>query len=343
MGIVVLAVAVMPLLGIGGLQLFRAEAPGPSKDNKLTPRITQTAKALWFIYMGLVATCAMAYWLGGMSLFDAICFSYGTVSTGGFTPYDASFVYPQISLRLIAIVFMILGVMNFSLHFLCLRDKKISHYFHDEELRAFFIVQIMIVLLCVAVLFTQTTIADPTYSFVEILFQVVSVSTTTGFTVTTFHLWPLFLPLLLLMAPLIGGCSGSTAGGIKVIRMLLVLKQGLREIKRMVHPQGYFLLKVNNQLISTRVSDAAWGFVGVYFIVFVILMFATLATGLDFTSSYSGLLASMTNMGPGLGDIASHYKDVNDHAKWIFSFAMLLGRLELFTILILLTPAFWRS
>jgi trk system potassium uptake protein len=343
MGIIVLAVAILPLLGVGGLQLVRAEAPGPSKDNKLTPRITQTAKALWFIYMGLIIACMVSYRIGGMSMFDAICFSFATVSTGGFTPYDASFIYPEISLRLIATFFMILGVINFSLHFLCLRHKTLSYYFQDEEVRMFFLIQLIVIVLCVIMVFSSMTVLNPAYSFVEILFQVISISTTTGFTVTQFHLWPLFVPILLMFAPLIGGCTGSTAGGIKVFRMLLILKQGWREIKRMVHPHGHFLLKFNRQIVSPRVSDAVWGFVGIYFCVFVVLLLVLMALGLDFITAFSGLIASITNMGPGLGNVALHYDDISNSAKWTFSLAMLLGRLELFSILILLTPAFWRN
>jgi len=343
MGILVLAVAILPLLGVGGLQLFRAEASSVAKDNKLTPRVTQTAKALWLIYVGLIVACILAFWAGGMSLFDAICFSYSAVSTGGFSPYDASFIYPEISLRLIAVLFMILGSINFSLHYLCFRHGEISAYFKDEEVRAFILLQVLFVLICVIVVFHHTTVLDPVQSFVEVLFQVISISTTTGFTVTGFHLWPLFVPILLMIAALLGGCSRSTAGGIKVVRMLLILKQGRREINRLIHPHGYFLLKLNQMIVSVRVSDAVWGFVGIYFCVFVILMLALMGLGLDFTSAFSGMVGSLTNMGPGLGDVALHYRDVGAAAQWIFSFAMLLGRLELFSILVLLTPAFWRD
>ncbi len=208
MGIIVLAVAILPLLGIGGLQLFRSEVSSFSKDTKLTPQVTQTAKALWLVYIGLNLACIIAYWLGGMSLFDAVCFAFGTISTGGFAPYDDSFIFPQVSLHLIAVVFMILGALNFSLHFLAFRQGKFSSYFKDAEVQTFFVIQLVVFLACVVVIFKHMTVLDPLYSLTEILFQVISISTTTGYTVATFHLWPSFIPYLLLFAAIIGGCSG---------------------------------------------------------------------------------------------------------------------------------------
>ncbi|MFA6036545.1 MAG: potassium transporter TrkG [Legionellales bacterium] len=343
MGIIVLAVAILPLLGIGGLQLFRSEVSSFSKDTKLTPQVTQTAKALWLVYIGLNIACIIAYWLGGMSLFDAVCFAFGTISTGGFAPYDDSFIFPQVSLHLIATVFMLLGAMNFSLHFLAFRQGKFSSYFKDTEVKAFLAIQIIVFLVSAIVIFDQTTVLNPVYSLVEILFQVVSIGTTTGYTVTTFHLWPTFLPFLVLVIALIGGCSGSTAGGIRVVRMLLILKQGWREMKRLVHPHGYFLLKLNQKVVPQRVSDAVWGFVGVYFTVFLILMFMLMIFGLDFVSAFSGLVGAITTLGPGLGKVALNYGGISESAKVTLTLAMLLGRLELFAILILLTPAFWRQ
>ncbi len=343
MGIIVLAVAILPLLGIGGMQLFRSEISSFSKDTKLTPQVTQTAKMLWLVYIGLNLACIIAYWIGGMSLFDAVCFAFATISTGGFAPYDDSFIFPQISLHLIAVVFMILGALNFSLHFLAFRHGKFLNYFKDAEVKMFFLIQLVVFLACVIIIFHHTTVLDPVYSVVEVLFQVISISTTTGFTVTTFHLWPTFLPFLLLFAALIGGCSGSTAGGIRVVRMLLILKQGWREMTRLVHPKGYFLLKLNQKVVSSRVSDAVWGFVGIYFCVFLILMFLLMGFGLDFISAFSGLVGAITTLGPGLGKVALNYADISHGAKITLTFAMLLGRLELFAILVLLTPAFWRQ
>jgi len=343
MGILVLAVAILPLLGVGGLQLFRAETSGLVKDNKLTPRVTQTAKALWVIYAGFTVVCIIAYWLGGMSLFDAVAFAFSTVSTGGFTPYDASFShYPQISLKLIAVCFMLLGALNFSLHFLCFRRGKFLSYFRDAEVKMFFAAQFIVVALCVSIIFAQTTIADPLRSFVEILFQSVAIGTTTGFIGSEFHTWPLFLPILVMLAGLVGGCSGSTTGGIKTIRMLLILKQGWREMNRLAHTSGYFLLKINQNIVSPRISDAVWGFVGMYFMVFMVLLLVLMGFGLDFTSAFGAAVGTLANVGPGLGQVAAHYGDVSDGAKWVLSVAMLIGRLEVFSVLILLTPMFWR-
>lgn len=343
MGIIILAVAILPLLGIGGLQLFRSEVSTISKDNKITPQVTQTAKALWLVYIGLTLACIAAYWLGGMSLFDAVCFAYGTISTGGFAPYDDSFVYTQTSLHLIAVFFMLLGAMNFSLHYLAFRQGKFSSYFKDAEVKTFFCIQLIVFTACVLIVFHHMTVLDPMRSLVEILFQTISISTTTGFTISSYYLWPVFVPFLLLFAALIGGCSGSTAGGIRAVRMLLILKQGWREINRLVHPKGYFLLKLNQKVVSSRVSDAVWGFVGVYFSVFLVLMFLLMAFGLDFITAFSGLIGAMTTVGPGLGKVMFNYADIGSAAKSTLVFAMLLGRLELFSILILLTPAFWRQ
>jgi len=342
MGILILAVAVLPLLGIGGLQLFRAEASGLVKDAKLTPRVTQTAKALWVIYTGLTAVCIFAYWLGGMSLFDAVAFGFSTISTGGFTPYDASFAYSQNALQLIAIIFMIIGALNFSLHFLAFRQGKFLSYFQDAEVKMFFTVQFLVVVFCLIVIFTQTVVSDSLDMSVDVIFQAISLGTTTGFISTEFHTWPLFLPILVMFAALIGGCSGSTAGGIKTIRMLMILKQGWREMNRLSHSSGYFLLKINRHIVSTRISDAVWGFVGVYFAVFVVLMMLLMMFGLDFTSAFSAMVGTLANLGPGLGQVAGNYGEINDYAKWTLTFAMITGRLELFSVLILLTPAFWR-
>lgn len=343
MGIIVLAVAILPMLGIGGMQLYRAETPGPIKDNKLTPRITETAKALWYIYLSITIACAFAYWLAGMTAFDAVAHSFATVSIGGFSTHDASIGYFESPLiETVAIFFMLLAGINFSLHFISWKNTSIRAYWQDAELRAYMTILFMICFVCAMY---HLIIGDYDHlgkAFEDSIFQTVSIATTTGFTTAEYQSWPGFLPLLLLFSSFIGACAGSTGGGIKVIRMLLVFKQGMREIKRLVHPSAIFIIKLGNKPISERVIEAVWGFFAAYIAIFVILLLALMATNLDQVTAFSALAACMNNLGPGLGDVSQHYGDINSVAKWILCFAMLLGRLEIFTLLVLFTPTFWR-
>ena len=344
MGIVILAIAILPMLGVGGLQLFRAESTGPVKDNKLTPRITETAKALWLIYVGLTVACALAYWAGGMSLFDAIGFSFATISTGGSAPYDASFSYYDSELlEVIATVFMVLGGLSFSLHFVALKQKSLRCYWRDSEAKAYFCILIGISALVFAALFAYGTHAHWYDGAIDAVFQVTSIMTTTGFTTATFANWPIFVPILILLAGLIGGCAGSTAGGVKVIRVLLSYKHSAREIKRLIHPNGLFPIKVNQKVVPDRVLDAVWGFLSVFVIIFIIFMLATMATGVDFYTAFSVVAATIANSGPALGEASAHFGTMPETAKWILALSMLVGRLEIFTLLVLLAPEFWRS
>jgi trk system potassium uptake protein TrkH len=344
MGIIVLAVAIMPMLGIGGLALFRAETSGILKDSKLTPRIAETAKALWIIYISLIILCTLAYWANGMSPFDAVNFSFSTIATGGFAPYDANFgAYQQTSLKLWASFFMLMGSLNFSLHYLAFRHGQFSAYWRDSELRNYLRLLIVGTLLIFVVLLVHKTFSSPGQSFVESLFHVISLSTTTGFTTTNISLWPLFVPVFILTLGLIGGCAGSTAGGIKMIRVVLVVKQGWREIHRLIHPNGVFILKINRKTIPDHVIDAVWGFVGVYVVLFTIILMVLLGCGLDFISAWSAVIACIANVGPGLGEVTFNYASLSLTAKWVLSFAMVVGRLEVFTVMVLLTPAFWRQ
>jgi trk system potassium uptake protein TrkH len=344
MGIIVLAVAVLPMLGIGGLQLFRAETSGMIKDSKLTPRIAETAKALWTIYIALTFVCAMVFWLHGMTLFDAVGYAFSTISTGGFAPHDASFgYYPQASLRLWCSFFMVVGALNFSLHYMALRHGQFSVFWKDAEVRGFIRIQFYILFACLIIMSWKRVFGSFEETFVESLFHVLSISTTTGFTTTSFSTWPLFLPILIMIGGLIGGCAGSTSGGIKSVRVLLLLKQGWREIHRLIHPNGEFILKINQKIIPDRVLDAVWGFVGVYVLLFNIILMILMACGMDFLSAFSAVIACLANIGPGLGVVAVHYGDLEETAKWVLSFAMLTGRLEVFSVMVLLTPAFWRQ
>ena len=343
MGIIVLAVAVLPMLGVGGMQLFRAETPGPVKDSKLTPRITETAKALWYIYLSLTIVCAVAYWLAGMSWFDAIGHSFATIAIGGFSTHDASIGYfnsPVI--EGITVVFMLISILNFALHFSAWRQKSIRHYFYDSEVKFLAIIYLGGAALTVMALWlTNTYGLDESIRYG--IFEMVSIATTTGFGTADFSVWPVFLPVLLFMMAFIGGCAGSTGGGMKVIRVLLVYKQGIREIRRLIHPNAIIPIKLGGKPVESRVLGAVWGFFAVYIATYMFMMLALLTTGLDHVTAFSAVGACLNNLGPGLGDVSAHYGNISDTAKWILSLTMLLGRLEIFTLLVIISPTFWRD
>ncbi|AZZ89670.1 MULTISPECIES: TrkH family potassium uptake protein [unclassified Hahella] len=342
MGIIVLAVAILPMLGIGGMQLYRAEAPGPVKDNKLTPRITETAKALWYIYVSLTALCALLYWWAGMDAFDAIGHSFATIAIGGFSTHDASIGYFNSPLiEIICIVFMFLAGINFAMHFFAWRRRSVLVYLKDPEVVFYSLILLSVSIVTVGVLIGTSTY-DPFTAIIRGVFEVVSVATTTGFATADFAHWPHLLPFLLFVVAFIGGCAGSTGGGMKVIRVLLIYKQGMREVKRIVHPNAVLQVKLGRKPVPDRVLEAVWGFFSVYMFMFVFMLMGLLATGLDQVTAWSAVGACINNLGPGLGGVALHYGELNEPAKWILCFAMLLGRLEVFTLLILFTPAFWR-
>tara|TARA_B100001094_G_scaffold332855_1_gene406889 strand:- start:6718 stop:8115 length:1398 start_codon:yes stop_codon:yes gene_type:complete len=345
MGIIVLAVAILPLLGIGGMQLYRAETPGPVKDSKITPRIAETAKALWYIYLTLTVLCAFAYWLAGMSVFDAIGHSFSTVAIGGFSSHDASLGYfdsPLINIT--CAVFLLISSVNFSLHFIVFSRGKLNFraYIHDAELRFFVIIQCALVAICFMVLVSRRFYDNYFDAFEQAFFQAVSLSTTAGFATESFANWPSFLPTMLLISSFIGGCAGSTGGGLKVIRVWLLMLQASRELKRLVHPRALFSISVGQKALPERVIDAVWGFFSAYIFVYIVCMLALLATDIDSVTAISATTACLNNLGPGLGEVATHYANINDQAKWVLILAMLFGRLEVFTLLVLFTPAFWR-
>jgi len=343
MGIIVLAVAVLPMLGVGGMQLYRAETPGPVKDTKLTPRITETAKALWYVYLAFTVACAVCYMVAGMGLFDALCHSFSTVAIGGFSTHDLSVGYfDSAAINLVTIVFMFIAGINFSLHFYAWRFVSIRHYARDTEFRTYTTILVGLAILVIAGLVYNQSYSSYRGAFINGLFQAVSIATTTGFTTANYATWPAAIPVALVFASFIGGCAGSTAGGIKVIRCLLIYKQGIREIVRLVHPSAELPVKLGQKAVQFRVVDAVWGFFSVYIVVFVALMLAMMATGLDQVTAFSAVAATLNNLGPGLGEVASGFMSVGDPAKWIAVAGMLLGRLEIFTLLVLVTPTFWR-
>ena len=343
MGIIVLAVAVLPMLGVGGMQLYRAETPGPVKDTKLTPRITETAKALWYVYLSFTLFCMFGYILAGMPWFDALCHAFSTVAIGGFSTHDLSIGYfDSTAIDIVAIVFMLLAGVNFSLHFFAWKNITVRHYVQDPEFRAYFFILLVLSAIVIVSLVSLGTYSNTDESVINGLFQAVSIATTTGFTTANYASWPGALPVLLIFASFVGGCAGSTGGGIKVIRWLLIAKQGAREIVRLVHPSAEIPVKLGQTAVQFRVVDAVWGFFSVYIVVFGIMLLAMMSTGLDQVTAFSAVAATLNNLGPGLGEVAAGFMTVSDTGKWIAISGMLLGRLEIFTLLVLVTPTFWR-
>ena len=344
MGIIVLAVAVLPMLGVGGMQLYRAEAPGPVKDTKLTPRITETAKALWYVYLAFTLSCMLAYMIAGMPWFDALCHAFSTVAIGGFSTHDLSIGYfDSATIDIVAIIFMMLAGINFSLHFFAWKSVSVLHYPRDPEFRAYVFILFVLSVIVVFSLFTLGTYGNAYDSLIHGLFQSVSIATTTGFTTANYATWPGALPVLLIFSSFVGGCAGSTGGGIKVIRWLLIAKQGAREIVRLVHPNAEIPVKLGSSgAVPIRVVDAVWGFFSVYIVVFGLMLLAMMSTGLDQVTAFAAVAASLNNLGPGLGEVAAGFMTIGDTGKWIAVIGMLLGRLEIFTLLVLITPTFWR-
>lgn len=344
MGIVILAVAILPMLRVGGMQLFRAESTGPQKDAKLTPRIADTAKALWAVYLGLNVLCALAYWAAGMSLFDAVSHAMATLATGGFSTHDASFGYWNDSMiDAVATVFMLIGGTSFALHWYAWRRATMSHYRADSELRAY-----LVLFLAVSGLIAASNLAGGAFggigaSLRHSAFQTASVMTSTGFGTTGFAAWPSFAPLLLMFVACIGGCSGSTSGGMKMVRAVMLARTGLREVKQLIHPKGQFLVTLGGKRVSEAVVITVGGFVTLYVLSVCVLTLALVATGLSFVTAFSAVVACINNLGPGLAEVASTFVSVSDAGLWISTFTMILGRLEILPILVLLSPYFWRE
>lgn len=344
MGIIVLAVAILPILGVGGMQLYRAEMPGPLKDDKMRPRIAETAKTLWLIYVLLTVACALALWFAGMSVFDAIGHSFATIAIGGFSTHDASIGYfDNSTINSIIAIFLLISGCNYGLHFSLLTGCNLKVYWRDPEFRMFIGGQLALVVVCTVVLWFHQTYSSVMVTFNQAFFQVVSMATTAGFTADGIAHWPLFLPVLLLCSAFVGGCAGSTGGGLKVIRILLLFKQGNRELKRLVHPNAVYSIKLGNRALPERIIQAVWGFFSAYALVFIISMLAVIATGVDDFSAFAAVVATLNNLGPGLGVVADNFASMNPVAKWICIANMLFGRLEVFTLLVLFTPTFWRE
>lgn len=341
-GIVVIAVAILPMLGVGGMQLYQAETPGPVKNTKMKPRITETAKVLFTLYCILTSICTVVYWVLGMSFFDAICHAFSTIAIGGFSTHDASMGHFDAPAIWIACsFFMLMAGINFSLHYFAWQGKTLGNYFKDDESKFYLKVLFIFTGICCAVLIYQDYYDIPNAIFHGI-FQTISMGTTTGFATTDFSSWPTFLPMWLIVVAFMGGCAGSTGGGMKAVRVLLVFRQAARELKQLVHPRAVIPLKMGDQRVPANVVSAVWSFVGIYILCTTAISLYLQATGLDFLTAFSATAASMNNLGPGLGDVAANYQSISSSAKLALCFAMLLGRLEVFTLLVLFTPDFWR-
>ena len=346
MGIIVLALAILPLLGVGGMQLYKAEAPGPVKDAKLTPRITETAKALWLTYTGITIACIVALKICGMTWFDAICHGFSVMALGGFSTYDASvgkFASPAI--ELVMVVFMLIAAMNFTRHFVAIRRLTVAPYRTDPEAKALLFIMGLSVALVGIVLILDGRYDSALESVRHALFAVVSIGTTSGFVTEDYERWPAFVGYWLMYLSCICPNTGSTGGGIKMFRTLLLWRQAGRELRLMVHPQAVEPMRIGGQVIPNRIAYAVLAFIFLYFISIVVLTFLLLLSGLDSVTSLSAIIASINNMGPGLGQVgpATNYQSLTVFQTWVCALAMILGRLEIFSVLVLFTPTFWRK
>lgn len=343
MGIIVLAVAILPMLGVGGMQLYRAETPGPIKDAKLAPRVTETAKTLWYIYIGLIVFCGLSYWIAGMNPFDAICEAFSTISTGGFSPHDANLTYYHSNtIDLLCSFFMLTGAVNFGLHFAVVQSRNLKLYFKDIEFRSYIFLWLTAVVIVIVTLLYHHTYQNPVDAIVKGITNTTSLAATAGYSDGDFGAWPTFVPYLIMLMALIGGCAGSTAGGLKIIRLNLMIKQSMRELRKLLHPKAIYSIKFGEQILPEYIIQAMWGYIAIYIGVYIVLFMATMATGTDVTTAYGALSACITNAGAGIGKVSLTFDTLNVTSKWIMIFAMIAGRLELLTLLVLFTPAFWR-
>ncbi|PXW87680.1 trk system potassium uptake protein TrkH [Nitrosomonas sp. Nm84] len=346
MGLIVLAVAILPLLGVGGRQLLNAEIPGPMKENKLTPRIAETAKGLWAIYASLTLACAIAYKWAGMDWFDAVMHAFTTLGLGGFSSHDASYGYWDSPLiEAVAIVFMLIAGVNFATHFLAWRGKSLTSYRYDSEVGWYIVIMLISCVGLALYLWFAEVYAEPLTALRYAAFNIVSVATTTGYSNTDYSLWPMFVPLWMLF--LSGFCtsSGSTGGGIKMIRARILYQQVYREMIMIMHPNAVIPAKLGRNVVASRIIQAVLVFLFVYTASIVSMALVLTFSGLNVMTAFSAAVACINNLGPGLGDVgpATTYALLTDFQTWVCSFAMLLGRLEFFTLLVIFTPAFWRK
>lgn len=345
LGIIVLAVAILPLLGIGGRQLFKAETPGPMKDSALKPRIAETARNLWISYVMITLVCVGALKWAGMNWLDAVCHAFSAMGLGGFSTHDASIGYFNSPLiEFVLIVFMLVAVVNFTTHYMAFHKRTFTVYKNDPEA---FPTLILILGSCLGIalfLWSQGIYPDFWTSLRHASFNLVSIATSSGYSSVDYAQWPIFAPLWMMLLTATAASAGSTGGGIKMIRTIILFKQADREFLKIQHPAAVNPMKIGNLVIANNVVFAVLGFIFLYFMTIVILTFLLLISGMDFISSFTAILASVNNCGPGLGTVgpASTYQGLTNFQTWICTFGMLIGRLEIFTVLILFSPHFWQ-
>lgn len=346
MGVIVLVVAVLPMIGVGGRQISKAEIPGPMKDDQLTPRVTQTAKGLWIIYFALTLACFVSYRLSGMSWLDALIHSFTTLSLGGFSSYDSSLAhFNSLAVELVAIVFMILAGINFASHFKAWQEKSALGYRHDSELPYFLGVLAASVAGITAFLWAHGVYPDFLTALRYAAFNTISVATNTGYATTDYAQWPVFAPLWLMFLGTFVACSGSAGGGIKMIRAMILYRQVFREFNKLSHPSAVNPLKIGSQVVPNQVVFSVLAFFFAWLATLVVMTLLLTLSGLDAITAFSAIVASLNNIGPGLHHVgpASNFSVLSDFQTWVCTATMLLGRLELLTVLVVLTPAFWRK
>ena len=345
MGLIVLATLIFPLLGVGGSAGFQIELPGPIKDSKITPHISETAKALWGIYTLLTVLCAFSYYLAGMTPLDSIIHAFTTMGLGGFSSHDASYGYfDSVKIEAVAIIFMIIAGMNFALHYTAWHYKNLRLYFASVEWRAYLIVLFASIVVIAGYLASQGVYDSWTETFRYTLFNTVSIVTTTGYANTDFNAWPLFAPLLMLILANFTSCSGSTGGGIKLVRALIMLRQTQTERLKHIHPAAYYMNKAMGKPLPQKILVSVLFFILAYIIFGFLLTLLLVASGMDLLTAFSAAFASISNTGPGLGDVgpASTYAGLSDIQVWLCSVGMLFGRLELISFIVVLHSGFWR-
>jgi trk system potassium uptake protein TrkH len=345
MGLIVLAVAILPLLGIGGRQMFKAETPGPMKDSQLTPRMTQTAKGLWGVYAVVTVLCILGLHWAGMTWFDAVMHAFTTMGLGGFSSHDASFGHwNSPAIEAVTIVFMLLAGMNFATMFLALYGRSFQPYMRDPEVRWFMGITAASVLGIAIYLWATGTYPEFLTALRHSAFNVVSIATTTGYASVDYNLWPMFAPLWMLFLCSFATSAGSTGGGIKMIRAIILYKQVYRELIRSMHPNVVWPVRIGGDPVPQNILFAVLAFAFVYMCSIATMTLLLSFSGLEIITAFSAVVASINNTGPGLNQVgpATTYEVLTDFQTWVCSFAMLLGRLEIFTLLVVLTPSFWR-
>jgi len=346
MGIIIFAVAILPILGIGGMQLYIAESPGTVKESDLPPRIAQTAKALWFVYAGITLACIIALRFAGMDWFDAICHAFAAMSLGGFSTHDSNVgFFNSLSIEVVLTIFQLLAAINFATHFVALRKKSFNPYIDDREARAFLILMVGSCLVTASVLWQAGTYPDFFTALRHASFNLVTIATDCGFATQDFNQWPIFVPMWMLFLSCISASSGSTGGGIRMIRTIILVKQARLELFKFIHPYAVKSMKIGDTVVNNNIVTSVTGFIFLYFISIVILVFMLLLSGMDFISAFSAIIACFNNAGPGLNQVgpATNYGSLSDVQTGVCTFAMLLGRVQIFSIVILFVPEFWRK